>query len=74
MYSSSYKSELAYVQLAFTLLEVAGNVEMTDSKYEANKKLTCRLMKLKDELSSFLDTYANVDFSLKYDKLINRLK
>ena len=53
IYSSGYKSELAYIQLAFTLLEVAGDVEMTDSKYEANKKLTRRLMKLKDELSSF---------------------
>lgn len=74
MYSNGYKSELAYVQLAFTLLEVAGDVEMTDSKYKANKKLTRRLMKLKDELSSFLDTYADVDFSIKYDKLINRLK
>ena len=74
MYSSGYKSELAYVQLAFTLLEVAGDVEMTDSKYEANKKLTRRLMKLKDELASFLDAYEDVDFSLKYDKLINRLK
>lgn len=74
MYSSGYKSELAYVQLAFTLLEVAGDVEMTDSKYEANKKLTRRLMKLKDELSRFLDAYEDVDFSLKYDKLINRLK
>ena len=74
MYSSGYKSELAYVQLAFTLLEVAGDVEMTDSKYEANKKLTRRLMKLKDELASFLDAYEDVNFSLKYDKLINRLK
>lgn len=74
MYSSSYKSELAYVQLAFTLLEVAGDVEITDSKYEANKKLTRRLMKLKDELSNFLDAYEDVNFSLKYDKLINRLK
>lgn len=73
-YSSGYKSELAYVQLAFTILEVAGDVEMTDSKYEANKKLTRRLMKLKDELASFLDTYADVDFSIKYDRLINRLK
>lgn len=74
MYSSGYKNELAYVQLAFTLLEVAGDVEMTDSKYEANKKLTRRLMKLKDELSNFLDAYEDVNFSLKYDKLINRLK
>ena len=73
-YSSGYKSELAYAQLAFTLLEVAGEVEMTDSKYEANKKLTRRLMKLKDELASFLDTYADIDFSIKHDRLINRLK
>ena len=73
-YSNGYKSELAYVQLAFTLLEIASEVEVSDSRYEANKKLTRRLMRLKDDLSSFLDTYADVDFSIKYDKLINRVK
>ena len=73
-YSSGYKSELAYAQLAITLLEVAGEVEMPDSKYEVNEELTRRLMKLKDELASFLGTYVGIDFSVKYDKLINRLK
>lgn len=73
-YSSGYKSELAYAQLAYTLLDIAGEVEVSDSRYEANKKLTRRLLKLKEELGEFLLAYDNVDFSSKYDKLINRLK
>lgn len=73
-YSSGYKSELAYAQLAYTLLDIAGEVEVSDSRYEANKKLTRRLLKLKEELGEFLLAYDNVDFSSKYDKLIRELK
>ena len=75
-YSSGYKSELAYIQLAYTLLDIAGEVEVSDSRYEANKKLTRRLLKLKEELGEFLleRSRYGIDFSSKYDKLINRLK
>jgi len=74
IYSSGYKSELAYVQLAFTLLDIAGEVEVTDDRYEANKRLTRRLVKLKNELEAFLNSYNDVDYSSKYDKLIRELK